>query len=374
MMLTRTPHWQFAGLLGLLVVMALLLSACGGQGSPAAPETGQPGEIQPASEIVLYNWTDYMNPEVLELFEAETGIRVIEDYFSSNEEMIAKLEGGVTGYTLVIPSDYAVGIMMREGMLAELDHANIPNIPNLTDRFEYNEIDPGNRYCIPYQWGTTGFAVRTDLVDPVPTSWAAIFENEPGMPTYGRVTMLDDTRESFAAALLYLGYDINTTDDTQLQEARAALIRAKAGLSGYDSDTFEDLLMSGENLIAHAWNGEIMKATEEVEAIEYIIPDEGGVIYMEEICIPITATPEQKLAGEMFINFILRGDVSAMLSEYIYYGSPNEAALEYLSDEYLENPLINPPMEVLERLYFMQPLGEYDLVYQRLWDEVKTAP
>jgi spermidine/putrescine transport system substrate-binding protein len=119
MMLTRAPHRQFAGLLGLLVVMALLLSACGGQDSPAAPETGQPGEIQPASEIVLYNWTDYMNPEVLELFEAETGIQVIEDYFSSNEEMIAKLEGGVTGYTLVIPSDYAVGIMMREGMLAD---------------------------------------------------------------------------------------------------------------------------------------------------------------------------------------------------------------------------------------------------------------
>ena len=186
--------------------------------------------------------------------------------------------------------------------------------------------------------------------------------------------MVDDVRDGFAAALMYLGYDVNTTDDAQLQEARDLLIQAKAGLSGYDSDTFEDLVASGENVLAHGYNGEFLGARDENPNIDYLIPDEGGVIYMEEVCIPVSVSPEEKLAAEMFINFLLRGDVGAQLSEYIYYGSPNNAAKEYLSEEYLTNPIINPPEEVMQRLHFLKPLGEYDLVYQRLWDEVKSAP
>lgn len=362
------PAW-----LVLLIALSLVLGACSPQATPSPSGEGQETGVQPASEIVLFNWTDYMNPDILVQFEQETGIRVIEDYFSSNEEMLAKLQGGATGYSLIIPSDYTVAIMIQDGMLARLDKNNIPNIENLSDRFTNNEIDPGNEYCAPYQWGTTGIAYRSDLIDP-PDSWAVIFENNPASPVYGRITMVDDMRDVFAAALLYLGYDINTTDDAQLQEAREVLIRAKAGLSGYDSDTFEDLLVTGENLVAHAWMGEIQMAKEENEHIEYFIPKEGGVIYMEEICIPVTASAEQKLAAEMFIDFILRGDIGAMLSEYIYYGSPNEAAQEFLSDEYKENPMINLPEEVLARLHFIKPLGQYDLVYQRLWDEVKSAP
>jgi spermidine/putrescine-binding protein len=368
-------------LLGLLVLLGLVVSGCSSQpAATAAPqatsnatETQVSGAIEPAKEIVLYNWTDYMNPEVLTQFEEETGIKIVEDYFSSNEELIAKLQGGATGYSLIIPSDYAVYVLIQNNLLAKLDQANLPNTNNLSERFKNPEVDPGNQYCVPYEWGTTGIGYRTDLVDP-PTSWATILAAKPGDPQYGRMTMVDDVRDGFAAALMYLGYDINTTDEAQVQEARDLLIQAKSGLSGYDSDTFEDLVASGENVLAHGYSGEFQGARDENPYIDYLIPDEGGVIYMEEICIPVTASPEEKLAAEMFINYLLRGDIGAQLSEYIYYGSPNKAATEYLSQDYLANPIINPSEEVMQRLNFIKPLGEFDLVYQRLWDEVKSAP
>lgn len=363
-------------LLALFLALVMVLTACSTPSATPTNETsggGSQAEIEPAKEIVLYNWTDYMNPDILASFEQETGIRVIEDYFSSNEEMIAKLQGGATGYSLLVPSDYAVAVLIENGLLAELDKANVPNIANLNDRFKNPEVDPGNTYCVPYQWGTTGIGYLSDQVDP-PTSWAALLEAAPDSPQYGRMTMVDDVRDGFAAALLYLGYDVNTTDEAQLQEARDLLIKTKAGLSGYDSDTFEDLVAAGENLIAHGWNGEFLMAKDENPAVEYLIPEEGGIIYMEEICIPASASPAEKLAAEMFINYLLRGDMGAMLSEYIYYGTPNEAAKEFLSEDYLTNPIINPTDEVLQRLHFLKPLGEFDLVYQRMWDEVKSAP
>lgn len=358
-------------LLAAPLALSVVLAACGTP--PASSETNGGTAVEPASEIVLYNWTDYMNPDILSEFEQETGIRVIEDYFSSNEEMISKLQGGATGYSLVIPSDYAVAVLIENGLLAELDKANVPNINNLNERFKNPEVDPGNTHCVPYQWGTTGIGYDSAAVD-APTSWAAILKATPDSPQYGRMTMVDDMRDGFAAALLYLGYDVNTTNETELQEARDLLIQAKAGLSGYDSDTFEDLVASGENVMAHGWNGEFMMAQEENENVTYLIPDEGGVIYMEEICIPISAAPAEKLAAEMFINYLLRGEVGAQLSEYIYYGSPNSAAQEFLSEEYKTNTIINPPQEVLDRLHFLKPLGEFDTVYARLWDEVKAAP
>jgi spermidine/putrescine-binding protein len=284
------------------------------------PATG----VEPASEIVIYNWSEYMDPEIYNLFEEEFGIKVVEDNFSNNEELLAKLQGGATGYSLIVPSDYTVNILIEEEMLAALDHANVQNLANLTDRFTELPFDPGNQFCAPYDWGTTGLGYLSSEVDE-PTSWSVLFEPDPDAPYFGRYTMLDDVRESFAAALVYLGYDINTTDEAQLEEAKQLLINAKAGLAGYDSDTYEDLIASGENLLAHGWNGDFLVAQEENEDIAFVTPKEGGVIWVDMICIPISVSPEEKLAAEMFIDFILRPDIGAMLTEYNYYASPNAA-------------------------------------------------
>jgi spermidine/putrescine-binding protein len=172
---------------------------------------------------------------------------------------------------------------------------------------------------------------------------------------------------------VYLGYDINTTDEAQLNEAKDALIRAKAGLAGYDSDTYEDLVAAGENLMAHGWNGDFLVAQEDNENVAFVVPEEGGVIWVDNICIPAAASPEEKLAGEMFINFLLRPDISAMLSNYNYYASPNAAAEELLDEEFLNDPTVYPPAEVISKLQYIKPVGEAESIYQRLWDEVKSA-
>lgn len=329
-------------------------------------------ELKPATEIVIYNWSEYIDPAIYDMFEEEFGITILEDNFSNNEELLAKLQGGATGYSLIVPSDYTVSIMIAEGMLAELDHNNIPNLSNLSDRFRTLPYDPGNRYCAPYQWGTTGLGYIEGEVE-APSSWAVLFEPDPESPTFGRTTMLDDVREGFAAALVYMGYDINTTDENQLQEAKQLLVDAREGLAGYDSDTYEDLLASGENLMAHGWNGDFLVAQEENEAIAYVVPEEGGVIWVDNICIPATVTPENKLAAELFINFLLRPDIGAMLSGFNYYASPNAAAEAELGEEFLSDPTVYPPQDVMDRLQFIRPVGEAESVYQRLWDEVKTG-
>lgn len=340
--------------------------------APAAATEPPAASVQPAKEIVIYNWAEYIDPEIYTKFQDETGIKITEDNFSNNEELLAKLQGGATGYSLIVPSDYTVSIMKEENLLAKLDQANVPNLSNLSDQFKNVPYDPGNEYCAPYQWGTTGIGYLDGEVDK-PTSWSVIFKPDPNSPTYGRVTMLDDVREAFAAALAYLGYDINTTDEAQLQESKALLIQAKPGLSGYDSDTFEDLVASGENLMAHGWNGDFLVAQETNENVAYTIPQEGGVVWVDNICIPVTVSPEEKLSAEMFINFLLRPDIGAMLSEFNYYASPNAAAEAELGEDFLNDPAVYPPKEVLDKLQYIRPVGEAESVYQRLWDEVKSS-
>ena len=367
-----------------LLLLVIALAAAGCSQPAAAPATSAPAsdtQTAPAAssdsvklpeEIVMFNWTDYIDPDLYGEFEEASGIRVIEDNYSSNEELLAKLQGGSAGYAVIVPSDYTVGIMIEEGLLAKLDHANIPNLSNLADRFTQVPYDPGSVYCVPYMWGTTGFGYDSTKVDP-PASWSVFFEPDPNSDIYGRVTMLDDPRESFAAALAYLGYDINTTDEAQLNEAKDALIRAKAQLAGYDSDTYEDLVASGENLLAHGWNGDFLLAMEDNENIVYVTPKEGGVVFVDNLCIPASATPEQKLAGEMLINFLLEPEVAARNSEFIYYASPNKAAEAFLPEDFLNDTSIYPPAEVLDKLQYLEPVGEAESIYQRLWDEVKSA-
>ena len=353
----------------LFILAGLLLNAC----KPSADSSTEPQKVEPSKEIVFYNWTEYMDPAILEKFKQETGITISEDYFSSNEELIAKLQGGATGYALILPSDYAVSVLADEGMLAELDHNNLPNLGNINPKFAQNPLYKNMKYCVPYQWGSSGIGYNSEIFSPTSKSWSLIFNAKAGDPQYGRMTMLDDMRESFGAALIYLGYDVNTKDEKQLEEARDLLIATKPALAGYDSDSNEDTVAAGENVLSHGWNGDYLIAQGVNPNVDYFVPDEGSVLWLDGICIPATASPSDKLAAEMFINFLLDGKIGAMLSQYTYYGTPNDAAKEYLPPEYINNPIVNPSQDVLDHLQFMQPLGEFDMVYQRMWDEVKAA-
>jgi spermidine/putrescine transport system substrate-binding protein len=348
----------------LILVLALLVVLIGcGQGEQAS-------EQELAEELHVYNWSEYIDPEIYQDFEEEFGVKVIEDTFSSNEDLLAKLQAGATGYDLIVPSDYMVSIMRELELLAELNYDNIPNFENISDTFKDPPFDPGNKYSIPYQWGTTGIGYDVNEFEEVPDSWAHIFDPALASQYAGRMTMLNDSREVIGAALKFLGYSLNSTDEQELEEAKELLIQQKEWVSAYDSDAFGDLIASGDAIIGHGWSGGYFLAAYEADNVWYVIPKEGGVIWTDNLAIPKTA-PSQYTA-EVFINYLLRPEVGAKITNFTWYGSPNEASEEFISAEILEEPGIYPPPEVMEKLEFIRDVGEATTIWDRVWTEIKA--
>jgi len=346
-------------IIAILCLAILALSACASGG----------GEQELAKELHIYNWSEYIDPEVYTAFEAEFGVKVIEDTFSSNEELLAKIQAGAAGYDLIVPSDYMVEIMIEEDLLTKINHANIPNLANLSALFKSPPYDPELAYCVPYQWGTTGIGYNSDEVEP--DSWAYIFDPALAAEYTGKITMLNDSRESIGAALKYLGYSLNTTDEAQLEEAKDLLIGAKPFLFSYDSDQFEDLIAADEVVYGHGWSGDYFAAAVEDERIWYIIPKEGGVVWADNLCIPKTS--KNTYTAEIFINYILRPEIAAQITNFTWYGSPVEAANEFIDPEILAEPAIYPPDEVMAKLEWLKDVGDATPLYERIWTEVKAA-
>jgi len=331
------------------------------------------GEKEPelAKELHLYNWSEYIEPQVLDDFEQEYGVKVVEDTFGNNEELLAKLQAGAGGYDVIVPSDYMVEIMIEEELLAELDHQNLTNLSNLDSKFSNPPYDPDLTFCVPYLWGTTGIGYNSDAFDEPPDSWSYLFDPDMVADYAGRMTMLNDVRESFGAALKYLGYSLNSTNEAELFEARDLLIQQKQWVYAYDSEQYEDLISSDETVLAHGWSGDFFMIAGEDERIWYAIPQEGGTIWADNLCIPKNAP--NKYTAEVFINFLLKAEVAAANSNYTWYASPNAAAAEFIDQEILDEPAIYPPTEVLDRLEWLQDVGEASPLYERLWTEVKAA-
>jgi spermidine/putrescine transport system substrate-binding protein len=223
---------------------------------------------------------------------------------------------------------------------------------------------------VPYQWGTTGIGYNAEEFDEAPGSWAYLFDPEMAASYAGQISMLNDSRETIGAALKYLGYSVNSTNEQELEEAKQLLIQQKAWVSTYDSDGFEDLLAAGETIMGHGWSGDFFAAAEEAEQVWYIIPEEGGVIWTDNLAIPKSA-PSQYTA-ELFIDYLLRPEVGAKITNYTWYGSPNKASEEFIDAEILEEPAIYPPPEVMEKLEFLRDVGESTALYDRIWTEIKT--
>ncbi len=355
----------------LLLALSLVLIGCQGQQEAAAPAEAEPAQEEAATELHIYNWSEYIDPEVYTAFEEEYGIKVIEDTFSSNEELLAKIQAGAAGYDLIVPSDYMVEIMIAEGLLAELNHANVPNIANLSALFSDPPFDPGLTYCVPYQWGTTGIGYNSEVFEDAPASWAYIFDPAMAAEYEGKITMLNDSRESIGAALKYLGYSLNTTSEAELEEAKELLIQTKPFIFSYDSDQFEDLIAADEVVIGHGWSGDYFMAAVDDERIWYVIPEEGGVVWADNLCIPLTSKNQD--AAELFINYILQPEIAAQITNFTWYGSPVEAANEFIDPEILEEPAIYPSAETMERLEWIQDVGDATPLYERIWTEVKAS-
>lgn len=371
------------------LLLILLLAACGGGpgGGPTADteeSTDANGETQLAEELSVYNWSDYIDEEMITRYEETYGVDIIYDTFASNEDLLAKLQAGAEGYDVIFPSDYMVSIMIDLGLLAKIDTADVPNFANIDPQFVGAPFDPNNEYCVPYQWGTTGIGYQASnefFQENPPDSWAYVFEPEM-LEQYadGGINVLNDPRELPGSALIYLGYDPNTTNPDELNEARDLILAAKPYWKTFNSEDYDNtLLIPGEVTLTQGWSGDVANAywnTYDDETEDgnwyYSIPQEGAVKWLDNICI--TATSERYETALHFMNYMLDAEVAAAVTNFTYYASPNLAAQEFILDEILADESIFPPQEVQDKLVWLTEVGEEaSFLYDELWTAVKSS-
>jgi spermidine/putrescine-binding protein len=365
--------------MAVLLAAALALAACGREVGGDAGAGGDDGDDEQAAaasvecdvdevdgDLLFYNWSEYMDPDLLDAFAEEYGVGATEDNYTSNEALIAQIRAGGADYDVIVPSDYMVEIMIEEGMLLELDHDAIPNMENLDEDFTDPPYDQGLVHSMPYQWGTTGIGVDIEATgeDPEPT-WGWLFDESMAGDLPRGISILDDPREGMAAALYYLGYDPNTPDEDELQEAADLIEQAGQWTVNYESDQFADQLMGGEVSAAHGYSGGFLESFGDDERYAYLIPEEGATIWTDNMAV--LADANAPCTAHTFINFILDAENGAQLSNWTYYASPNEAALEYLDEELREDPAIFPDDETMDKLFFLESTGEAEILYTDLF-------
>lgn len=339
--------------------------------------TYQKFALNSSNELYVYNWGEYIDEEVIELFEEETGIQVTYDLFETNEEMYPVIEAGAVQYDVVCPSDYMIQKMAENGLLAELNYDNIPNISQINPVYleKSRGFDPENKYSVPYCWGTVGILYNTSMValEDVPDEWSDLWDEK----FKGEILMQDSVRDAFMVALKSLGYSMNTTDETQLQKAKNLLIQQKPLVQAYVIDQVRDKMLGGEAAIGVIYSGEMLYLQEEAERLnldfdlEYVIPKEGTNIWIDSWVIPSNA--KNKENAEKWINFLCRPDIAKRNFEYITYATPNQGAFELLEEETRNNKAVFPDLDALDNCEVFQYLGdEDDARYNELWKEVKS--
>lgn len=385
-------HQPWLRLVAATFALALIASACGddddtdataadaessssaegdegsSDGDPTTGRCGDPARL--GSSINFLNWADYIDETILESFEAECGVSVTMDTHTANEEAIAKIQAGNSGYSLVIVTDYAVGIMASEGELQELNVAEIPNIANLEPAQMDLYYDPGNVYSLPYQYSTTGMAYDVTAFDDPPTSWDALYA---GNQYCGQSSLLDDQRETTGSALAYLGYEWNETDPAAHEEALDALLDARDCISAFDSANFIGNLASGEVLVAESWGFAAGIAYLDNPNVRFVIPDEGGIIWQDNFVIP--ADSPDAYTAHVFINYMLEADIGALITEFTIGYTPNTLVPPLLSDDYravIDGSGLALTDEIRDRLVF-QVRAEEHSIFADTWGEVVAA-
>lgn len=331
------------------LVLLLVVAGCGEQ----------------KQELNLFVWPDYITDEIAEGFEAETGVKVIVTTFDSNESLLARLQAGAKGYDLIMPSDYMASIMIQQELLEELNQQNIPNLSQIT-RFQRPYFDPDTRYAIPHNWGSAGIAYDSAAYPDLPQSWTVMWDEA----YRGKVSMLDDMRETLGAALKLLGHSVNTGEQAKLDAAKRKLIEQKPLLKKYDSQSAEALLAK-EVSIAHAWSGDAFRAATDMPSVRYFIPKEGSTVFIDTLCIPKGAP--HKESAEKFIDYLLRPETSAKFTEYTKYATCVGASRDHVSAELQNDPTIYLPDDAIARLEWLKDLGEFLPNYDRAWTEVKAS-
>ncbi|MGM9572623.1 MAG: PotD/PotF family extracellular solute-binding protein [bacterium] len=346
---------------GKLLLLCLLAVIC------FSVLVGCGGEKGEQKVVKVYNWGDYIDPQVLKDFEKDTGIKVIYDTFATNEDMYVKIKSGGGDYDVAIPSDYMIKRMINEGLLEKIDFANVPNYKNIDKQFKDLSFDPKNEYSVPYMWGTVGIVYNKKMVQEPVDSWGILWD-----PKYKKqILMLDSPRDSIGLTLQYLGYSLNTKNDQELAEAKAKLIEQKDLVLAYVVDEVKDKMIGEEAALAVVWSGDAAYVKKENPDLEYAIPKEGTNLWFDSIVIPKGA--KHKKEAEQFINYLASVDAAYKNADYIGYSTPIQAAKAKLPLD-VQNDLAGyPAASILQKTEVFDDLASVVAKYDRIWTEIKAA-
>ncbi|MEA5579778.1 spermidine/putrescine ABC transporter substrate-binding protein [Nodularia harveyana UHCC-0300] len=327
--------------------------------------------ISPRSDqLDIFTWTQYYDKQLLETFTTQTGLKVLVNIYDSNEVMLAKITaGGGSTYSVIYPSDYMVQKMVEDGLLTEINHDRLTGLKNLFPEFQNPSYDPNNRHSIPFNWGTTGFIYDSaELSDP-PEDWEYLWQNREQLNR--RITLLNDVREVMGAVLRMLGYSYNSQDENQLKEAYQKLVELKPAIASFDTDAWQNQLLAGDLTLAMCYSADAIRITQENPRFKYIIPRSGSSLWTDTIVIPNTSP---NLDGAYaWINFMLQPEVAASISERLSLATPNSAGFEQLPKNIQNNPSWFPPEYILKNCERIQPLGDFEDVYERYWTELTIS-
>jgi len=323
---------------------------------------------KPVPVLHVYTWADYVKPELVARFERDHACRVVIDTFDSNEALYAKIRAGAIGYDVMTPSTYMTGVLFGQGLLRPLDPALIPNRKNVDPDYLKIALDPQMHHSVPYMLVKSGIAYRRSRVKDVVASWRMFDRTD----LRGRITLLNDMRETIGAALKSLGYSLNTTDEAQLAEARDVVIRWKRNVAKFENEQYKSGIASGEFLLVHGYSGDILQVQKENPDVAFLIPQEGTSVACDDLVIP-KAAREVALA-HAWIDFLHDPDVAAENTRFLSYLCPNRAAYEKLGDEVRKNPAIFLDPKGRAKSEVVRDLGADNAKYVKVWDAIKAAP
>lgn len=367
---TRRRFLQFSA----AAVSTVVLSNCARQinqsstpESTASPSAAAQGNTK---TLYLYTWADYSNEELFQRFTQKTGIPVVADVYDSNETMLAKLQaGGGDQYSLVYPSDYMVRQMIESNLLMKLDPAQLQGTANLMPRWKNPPYDPNGQHSIPFNWGTTGLLYNKEVLKAEPTDWNFLWENRETLS--GKMTLLDDVRETMGMMLKSLGYSYNATDPAQIEAAYRKLMEIKPDLAGFKSFGWEDQLIAGDLAVCMTYSLLGNSLPIDNPQLVYVIPKSGTSIWTDTMAIPVKAPNVE--AAYAWMNFILEPENAAYAATLLKLGTPNQAAFNLLPAAVKSNTKVYPTEALLKVSEGIAPVGAALDLYERYWTEAKSA-
>jgi spermidine/putrescine transport system substrate-binding protein len=348
-------------------ISGLAVSSCGWR---LADVQSAPTVKGSADQLYIYTWAGYTDNALLDRFAEKTGIRVVADVFSSNEEMLARVQaGGARAYSIIYPSDYMVVQMTELGLLSPLDHSSLGGLDRLKKQFQNPVYDPGNRYSVPLSWGTTGLIYNTEQLKEAPEDWSYLWEHKQELAR--RMTLASDVREVMGAALRMLGYSLNSTNQEQVKQAYEKLVELKPAIASFTTDAWRPQMLTGDLKVAMCYSSDANEVISDNDKLKYVVPKSGSSLWTDTLVIP-KGSPNPEAAYK-WINFLLQGDVAASLVERLSFSTPSEDAFSLLTPELRENELLFPSEAVLKNCEGVAPVGKFMEVYDRYWTQLTSG-